>query len=103
MLTTPSSTDLVPSSNRMPNELLNVRIVTPRQLIFQAEAYSVSSVNYAGKFDILPGHANFVTIVENKTITVRTNDKRRLIITFPVAIIYNTRNQVNIYTDIPQK
>ena len=87
----------------MPNEMLKVRIVTPKQLIFEADVLSVSSVNMAGKFDILPEHANFITIVQGQTITIRTRDKKRLVFTFPIAIIYNSENKVNIYTDIPLK
>ena len=87
----------------MANQLLKVRIVTPKQLVFEADVLSVSSVNMAGKFDILPEHANFITIVQGQTITIRTRDKKRLVFTFPIAIIYNSENKVNIYTDIPLK
>ena len=87
----------------MPNESLKVRIITPRKVIFEDQALSVSSTNSSGKFDILPEHANFITIVENQTITIRIRNKRRLTFSFPLAIIYNINNMVNIYTDISIK
>ena len=87
----------------MPNEMLNVRIVTPKAVVYQGTALSISSTNSAGKFDILPQHANFITIVEHSPITIRMEKKRRLTFNFPVAIISNMKNIVNIYTDINLK
>lgn len=84
-------------------KILNVRIITPKKVIFKDQAFSVSSANSSGKFDILPDHANFITIVEGQPVTVRIQKKKRLTFRFPVAIIYNSKNQVNIYTDIPPK
>ena len=86
-------------SNEIPNKL-KIRIVSPREVIFSGEAFSVSSKNSAGLFDILPGHANFISLVENNPIIIRQKDKSVRSFSFPVAIIYNTNNQVNIYTDI---
>lgn len=82
---------------------LRVRIVTPKQVIFDDQADSVSSVNSSGKFDILPQHANFISIVENVPIIIRSQNKKPQSFTFPVAIIYNIRSMVNIYTDIAIK
>ncbi|TSC66664.1 MAG: Uncharacterized protein CEO21_133 [Microgenomates group bacterium Gr01-1014_80] len=87
----------------MPNNLLNVRIVTPGAVVYEAQAISVSSINSAGKFDILPQHANFITIVEKSPIIIRMEKNRRLTFNFPVAIIFNMKNIVNIYTDISIK
>ncbi len=80
--------------------MLRVRIVTPKQVIFQDEAYSVSSINSDGKFDILPQHANFITIIENNDIKILDSNKKQFNFRFPLAIIYTTNNSVNIYTDI---
>lgn len=85
------------------DETLNVRIVTPKAIVYNGQALSVSSTNSAGKFDILPQHANFITIVEKSPITIRMEKKKRLTFNFPVAIISNMRNKVNIYTDITIK
>lgn len=85
------------------NQLLNVRIVTPKAVVYEGQALSISSTNSAGKFDILPEHANFITIVEHSPIIVRMEKKRRLTFNFPIAIISNLKNQVNIYTDMSIK
>lgn len=84
----------------MDSETFNVRIVSPKQMIYQGAALSVSSTNSAGKFDILAQHANFVTLIENQPITIRTADKKTLVFNFPLAIVYTTQNVVSIYTNI---
>lgn len=83
--------------------LLTVRIISPKETIFYGPALSVSSTNSLGKFDILPEHANFITITQNQPISINQPSKRPLTFNFPIAIIYTYKNAVNIYTDIPLK
>ena len=80
------------------NPTLHVRILSPHELILDTQADSVSSKNLQGKFDILPFHANFITVVENEPIIIRFKKGKPLTFRFPIAIIANTSNQVNIYT-----
>lgn len=82
----------------MNNQTLYVRIVSPQQTLFQGYVLSVSSKNSAGTFDILPYHASFITIIENKPIKLVTAEKKPLIFNFPLVIIQNSQNKVNIYT-----
>ncbi|MFH0936710.1 MAG: hypothetical protein V1808_00230 [Candidatus Daviesbacteria bacterium] len=81
-------------------DYLDVTITSPRQDIYAGIAISVSSINSAGKFDVLPEHANFVTLIDKKPIIVRTMDKRVLTFNFPLAIISVINNKVRIYTNI---
>ena len=84
----------------MPNPTLHVRIISPQQLILDSEAESVSSRNTAGNFDILPQHANFVTLINNSPIVVRPAGQKPLVFKFPLAIILTRENKVDIYTYI---
>lgn len=84
----------------MADQFLHVRILSPQQLFLDTLASSVSSKNLSGSFDILPQHANFITVVENQPIVVRINKQKPITFQFPLAIIYTTNNQVNIYTYI---
>jgi F0F1-type ATP synthase epsilon subunit len=79
---------------------INLKIISPKEEFFNGQVSSVSSENSAGKFDILPRHANFITFIHNKPIVVKKLDKKILTYQFPMAIIYATNNRVNIYTDI---
>lgn len=84
----------------MPSPTLRVRILSPQQLVLDTQAISLSSKNSQGSFDILPQHANFITLVENSSISVKPLEGKDLIFKFPLAIIFNSNNQVNIYTYI---
>ena len=78
---------------------LQVTILTPKQLLFEGKASSVSSVNSDGKFDILAEHANFITLVENQPIEVMVLDKGLQTFNFTQAIIYNSQNKVSILAE----
>lgn len=80
--------------------LLHVRILSPRQLIFEGEALSVSSKNILGDFDILPFHANFISLIEKNIIRIKKADSHLLTLAVPFAILYQSGNKINIYTDI---
>lgn len=79
-------------------ETLHVRIISPQELILDTDADSVSSKNIQGPFDILPQHANFITMIENSPIVVRIPNQKSITFTFPFAIVLNIENKVNIYT-----
>lgn len=84
----------------MNNQLLQVKIISPKENIFEGLALSISSKNSAGKFDILPEHANFITLIEKEPIIIRGKDQQPSTFNFDLAIIYVANNKVNIYTDI---
>ena len=84
----------------MANPILHVRIISPQQLILETEALSVSSKNLQGPFDILPQHANFISLIEDSPITVRIPNQKKATFRFPLAIMLVTENKVNIYTYI---
>lgn len=81
-------------------QLLQVKIISPKETLFEELVSSVSSTNSVGNFDILPQHANFITVVEKTPIIVRKPDKQVVTFNFPLAVIYAANNKVNIYTDI---
>ncbi len=82
------------------SDSLKVRVVSPKETIFEAEALSVSSKNSTGKFDILPQHANFVTLIQNEPINIVKVDKTKVVLQFPQAICHVSADLVNIYTQI---
>lgn len=81
------------------DKLLTVKILTPTKTIFQGQATSISSTDSAGKFDILPQHANFISIIDHSPIEVRTPDGKMATFNFSQAIIYNRSNIVNIFAE----
>lgn len=83
----------------MADQLLHVRVNTPEKLLWEGDAASVSSQNSDGPFDILPLHANFITIVEAADIIVRTGTEEKKF-TFPHSVIYAHANKVFVYANI---
>lgn len=82
----------------MPNPTLHVRVISPKKLLLDTEATSVSSKNSQGPFDILPQHANFITVIENSPIIIRHNRQKPITFNLPLAIILTMKDSVNIYT-----
>lgn len=78
---------------------LQVRIQTPEGLIWEGRAQSVSSQNSAGAFDILPDHANIITLIERQPITIIFSGGQKEF-TFEKAIISFRENKLSIYADI---
>lgn len=79
--------------------LLHVRINSPDKVMWEGEAESMSSVNSEGPFDILPYHANFITVVEGKPIRIKT-EKEIVEFTYQKAIVYIHSNTVSIYVNL---
>lgn len=104
----------------MAQNALKVKILSPTQTIYEGEALSVSSTNSTGKFDILPYHANFITLIQKNPVILRVRKKeakeqllpakafeeffgtnvQELKYEFDMAIIYTKDNSVKIYTNI---
>ncbi|OGG04368.1 hypothetical protein A2Z33_04295 [Candidatus Gottesmanbacteria bacterium RBG_16_52_11] len=78
---------------------LHVRINSPEKVIWEGEAEWVSSENTAVKFDILPMHSNFISVIEKKPIRVKSGGKEESY-SFDRSVIYAHKNSVLIYTHI---
>ena len=81
-------------------ETLKVVINSPDELIWEGEAESVSSENSTGKFDVLAEHANFVTMITNKPITIRTVGGKNQVFSYKTAVLSVRGGRVTIYAEI---
>lgn len=81
-------------------KVLQVKVLSPKQTLYDGPAVAVSSKNSQGNFDILPEHANFITITNNAPVTILTPDNKKVTFNLQTAIIYNTASTVNVYTEI---
>ncbi len=78
---------------------LHVKVETPEGVVWEGAAQSVSSSNSVGPFDILPDHANMVTLIENQPIVIVSSaGEKRL--NFMKAVISFRDNAVSVYADI---
>src|SRR5258708_4848919 len=78
---------------------LAIKIQTPGGVVWEGGADSVSSENSAGPFDILPDHAQIITLIERKPILVTIGKESRTF-AFEKAIISVNDNNVSIFADI---
>jgi F0F1-type ATP synthase epsilon subunit len=58
----------MPNNSANQNNKLDIAIKSALQTYFSGKASTVTSYNDTGMFDILPQHANFVSIIKNKII-----------------------------------
>ena len=78
---------------------LHVQVLTPKGVMWEGEAQAVSSVNSQGAFDLLPEHAHFISLIENKPITVLTNAGEQTF-NFETAVVRLINDKVTVYADI---
>jgi F0F1-type ATP synthase epsilon subunit len=63
---------------------------------FRGEAEAVSSQNRLGKFDILPEHTNFITLIFGD-LTIHTADKKKIAYQFERGVLEVSENKVNVF------
>ncbi|MEK9196406.1 MAG: hypothetical protein AAB914_03500 [Patescibacteria group bacterium] len=82
----------------MPKDLV-VKLYSPYKVYFKDSADSVSAVNKTGPFDILPGHHNFLTLLEKCEVIIRQPNKAQK---FKIArgIMHVKKNSVTIFLDV---
>lgn len=78
---------------------LVVKLYSPYKVYFKDSADSVSAVNKTGPFDILPGHHNFLTLLEKCEVTIRQPNKS---LNFKIArgVMHVKKNSVTIFLDV---
>ncbi len=83
----------------MAEKLLEVKVFCSpviKKEPFRGKARAVSSQNRLGKFDILPEHTNFITLIFNN-LTIHTPDKKTLNYQFERGVLEVSENKVNIF------
>jgi F0F1-type ATP synthase epsilon subunit len=83
-------------------KLLAVQVMNPNKILWKGEAKSISSKNNYGPFDLLPEHANFVTLVKKEPIIIRGTEEEKTF-SFDSAVIYIHKNEVLIFAQIESK
>lgn len=81
------------------NDVLHVEVSSGTNTLWKGDALSISTENSEGPFDILPQHANFITLIKEKTITVLDTEHNEKKYAFKQAVLYTIENKVRIYGD----
>jgi F0F1-type ATP synthase epsilon subunit len=83
----------------MKKDYLKVKVFwlpTTKEVFFEGDAEAVSSENQLGKFDILPYHSNFISLIFNELIII-TPKKERIVYRFEKGVIKVKKNEVTIF------
>ena len=86
----------------MEEEFLEVKVFCSPALKvenFVGLAEAVSSKNRLGNFDILPRHANFISLIFDELI-IHTLDKRKIVYKFQRGVLETSENKVRIFLGI---
>ncbi len=81
-------------------EVLHVIARSPFELYYEGEADAVSAVNRVGNFDILPGHADFFSMLEGGPVEIRHGDKEPLVIDTTNGIITVRQNEALLFLNM---
>lgn len=87
------------NSNTPTKQKLQVEVLTPIKQIYTGSADSVTSYNKKGEFDILPGHAHFISIISNK-IEIALGNKMKKQYNITRGLLQCRDNKVTIYVGI---
>lgn len=82
------------------DDTIEVKITSPREIVWQGRAAAVSSENSQGPFDILPDHANFVTLVKDTPIVLHFKNNKSEQFSFKRAVVHNENNTVTVYAEL---
>lgn len=81
------------------NSTLNVSIRSKEKLLYSGVAKTISSENESGPFDILPGHANFISLIFSYVILDRHLSSETSF-DLEKGVMYVISDKVEIYVGI---
>ncbi|PIY65443.1 hypothetical protein COY91_02440 [Candidatus Shapirobacteria bacterium CG_4_10_14_0_8_um_filter_39_15] len=84
---------------KIPRDALSLLIRDREKVSFRNMVNSVTSISDKGVFDILPQHANFISMIKEKII-IRRQGKEDVRIPITIGVLKVQRNQVEIYLDV---
>lgn len=78
---------------------MHVKVYAPFKVYFDGDAISISAVNDTGPFDILPKHHNFMTLLNECDIVVRTDNGEEKV---PIqrGIMHVKADEVVVFLDV---
>lgn len=80
-------------------ESIHVTVRDRRKVIYEADARAVTTYNETGLFDILPQHANFISLIE-KSVVIHTVDGKKTTITIDNGLVKVKDNAIHLYVNL---
>lgn len=83
----------------MTNNDLEVTVKSRNRLYYKGNAKTLTAVNNLGPFDILPMHANFISLIKDYIIIDKGSPEEKNI-KVKSGLLHNNSNKVIVYLDI---
>ena len=89
----------VPAGVKPEDVYLDIDIKSRKKEYFKGKAHTLTSINETGEFDVLPYHANFITLIKDYIILdLKKGAERKIDIDTGVLSVED--NVVKIYLDL---
>lgn len=82
------------------SEQLNVIARAPFQVYYEGPAQVVSAANKVGEFDVLPGHADFFSMLTPGHVAIQTGEKEPVEFDITNGIITVRNDEVMLFVDM---
>jgi len=83
----------------MMEQVLTVNIRSRKKSFFEGKTRTVTSLNDNGEFDILPQHANFVSLIRNYLVLNKgTKEEQKFVIS--TGVLRVKENKVDVFLDV---
>jgi F0F1-type ATP synthase epsilon subunit len=83
----------------MKRDALDVEVRSRQGMVYNGRVDAVSTYNARGLFDILPGHANFISMIRNKVVLMLA-DGRKDEINLEDGVLVVEENNIKIFIGI---
>ncbi len=79
---------------------MNVIARAPFQVYYEGPAEAVSALNKVGPFDVLPGHADFFSVLKPGEVTIDIPEKDPVIFAIQNGIVTVRDNEVMLFVNM---
>ncbi len=86
-------------SKKNSSTTMSVKVYSPFRIYFDGPAFSISAENRVGPFDILPGHHNFMTLINACTLLIRS-DRGEQKILISGGLMHVKADKVIVFLDV---
>jgi len=90
----------VDRSAKQDGKTMHIKVYAPFKTYFDGEAESITAVNDTGPFDILAGHHNFMTLLNEGEVIVRGVERGEEKIKITRGIMHVKADEVIVFLDV---
>jgi F-type H+-transporting ATPase subunit epsilon len=82
------------------DQVMAVKVFSPREVYYDGPAISLSAENDTGKFDILPLHHSFISLLKAGNVTIGLHDDKQKVLAIEKGLLRVKDNKVTVFLDV---